>query len=140
MDKLKIITRLVFQFICYLMMFPTPHIRVTKNVHTPVASIEKQWSSLTFHKLRQGRRSQRGGGGPGPPVFGKSVTSISNKGADYAHHSTMGLVWLKFAVVPLHIRHIPTLESGINVGVRFQCFHRQNIVELTIKSCIISLS
>ena len=30
-----------------------------------------------------------------------TVNPISTRGADYAHHSTMGLVWLKFAVVPL---------------------------------------
>ena len=29
-----------------------------------------------------------GGGGTGPPVFGRSVNSLSNKGADYAHHLT----------------------------------------------------
>ena len=32
--------------------------------------------------------SEPEGGGTGPPVFGKSVTSISNKRADYAHHLT----------------------------------------------------
>ena len=35
------------------------------------------------------------------PKFWVTVNPISTRGADYAHHSTMGLVWLKFAVVPL---------------------------------------
>ena len=26
---------------------------------------------------------------------------IQTKGADYAHHNTMGLVWLKFKLAPL---------------------------------------
>ena len=33
--------------------------------------------------------------------FGVSVNPISTRGADYAHHSTMCLVWLKFVVAPL---------------------------------------
>ena len=33
--------------------------------------------------------------------FWVTVNLISTRGADYAHHSTMGLVWLKFAVAPL---------------------------------------
>ena len=43
------------------------------------------------------------------PKFCVIVNPISTRGADYAHHSTMGLVWLKFAVVPLMyqpIQHI----------------------------------
>ena len=35
------------------------------------------------------------------PKFWVTVNPISTRGADYAHHSTMGLVWLKFAVAPL---------------------------------------
>ena len=35
------------------------------------------------------------------PRFWVTVNPISTRGADYAHHSTMGLVWLKFAVAPL---------------------------------------
>ena len=35
------------------------------------------------------------------PKFWVTVNPISIRGADYAHHSTMGLVWLKFAVAPL---------------------------------------
>jgi hypothetical protein len=31
------------------------------------------------------------------PKFWVAVNPISTRGADYAHHSTMGLVWLKFA-------------------------------------------
>ena len=34
------------------------------------------------------------------PKFWVTVNPISTKGADYAHHSTMDLVWLKFAVAP----------------------------------------
>ena len=32
------------------------------------------------------------------PKFWVTVNPISTSGADYAHHSTMGLVWLKFEV------------------------------------------
>jgi hypothetical protein len=35
------------------------------------------------------------------PKFLITVNPISTRGADYAHHNTMGLVWLKFAVAPL---------------------------------------
>ena len=35
------------------------------------------------------------------PKFWVTVNPISTRGADYAHHSTMGLVWLKFAVATL---------------------------------------
>ena len=35
------------------------------------------------------------------PKFWVTVNPISTKGTDYAHHSTMGLVWLKFAVALL---------------------------------------
>jgi hypothetical protein len=35
------------------------------------------------------------------PKFWVTVNPFSTRGADYAHHSTMGLVWLKFAVAPL---------------------------------------
>ena len=35
------------------------------------------------------------------PEFWVTVNPISTMGADYAHHSSMGLVWLKFAVAPL---------------------------------------
>ena len=35
------------------------------------------------------------------PKFWVTVNPISTSGADYAHHSTMGLVWLKFAVAAL---------------------------------------
>jgi hypothetical protein len=35
------------------------------------------------------------------PKFWATVNPISTREADYAHHSTMGLVWLKFAVAPL---------------------------------------
>ena len=35
------------------------------------------------------------------PKFWVKGNPISTRGADYAHHSTMGLVWLKFAVAPL---------------------------------------
>ena len=35
------------------------------------------------------------------PRFLVTVNPISTRGADYAHHSTIGLVWLKFAVAPL---------------------------------------
>ena len=37
------------------------------------------------------------------PKFWVTINPISTRGADYAHHSTMGLVWLKFAVAPLHL-------------------------------------
>ena len=37
------------------------------------------------------------------PKFWVTVKPISTSGADYAHHSTMGLVWLKFAVAPLYM-------------------------------------
>ena len=36
------------------------------------------------------------------PKFWVTVNPISTRGTDYAHHSTMGLVWLKFAVAPLY--------------------------------------
>ena len=29
--------------------------------------------------------------------------TFNNQGADYIHHSNMGLVWLKFAVAPLYL-------------------------------------
>ena len=35
------------------------------------------------------------------PKFWVTVNPISIRGANYAHHITMGLVWLKFAVAPL---------------------------------------
>ena len=35
------------------------------------------------------------------PNFWVTVNPISTTGADYAYHSTIGLVWLKFAVTPL---------------------------------------
>ena len=35
------------------------------------------------------------------PKFWVIVNPISTRGADYAHHSTIGLVWLKFAVAAL---------------------------------------
>ena len=35
------------------------------------------------------------------PKFWVTVSPISTRGADYAHHSTMGLVWIKFAVAAL---------------------------------------
>jgi hypothetical protein len=35
------------------------------------------------------------------PKFWVTVNPISTRGADYAHQSTMGLVWLKFAVAPM---------------------------------------
>ena len=35
------------------------------------------------------------------PIFGLQLTLSQPGGADYAHYSTMGLVWLKFAVAPL---------------------------------------
>ncbi len=35
------------------------------------------------------------------PKFWDTVNPISTRGAYYAHHSTMGLVWLKFAVAAL---------------------------------------
>ena len=36
------------------------------------------------------------------PRFWVTVNPISTRGTDYAHHSTMGLVWLKFVVAPLY--------------------------------------
>ena len=33
------------------------------------------------------------------PKFWVTFNPISTRGADYAHHSTMGLVWLKFATL-----------------------------------------
>ena len=36
------------------------------------------------------------------PKYWVTVNLISTRGADYAHHSAMDLVWLKFAVAPLH--------------------------------------
>ena len=35
------------------------------------------------------------------PKYWVTVNPISTRGADFAHHSTIGLVWLKFAVVLL---------------------------------------
>ncbi len=35
------------------------------------------------------------------PRFWVTVNPFSTRGADYAHVSTMGLAWLKFAVAPL---------------------------------------
>ena len=43
------------------------------------------------------------------PKFWVTVNPISTKGANYVHHSTMGLVWLKFAVVPLSVVLKPIL-------------------------------
>ena len=43
------------------------------------------------------------------PKFWVTVNTISTRGADYAHHSTMGLVWLKFAVAPLPLERTPRL-------------------------------
>ena len=37
------------------------------------------------------------------PKFWVTVNPISTRGADYAHHSTKCLVWLKFAVALLHL-------------------------------------
>ena len=36
------------------------------------------------------------------PRFWDQLTLSQPGGADYTHHSTMGLVWLKFAVAALH--------------------------------------
>ena len=35
------------------------------------------------------------------PKFWVTVNPTSTRGADYAHHSTMGLVWIKFVVAAL---------------------------------------
>ena len=37
------------------------------------------------------------------PKLWVTVNPISTRGADYAHHSTMDLLWLKFVVAPLDI-------------------------------------
>ena len=47
------------------------------------------------------------------PTFWVTVNPISTMGANYAHHSTMGLVWLKFTVAPL--------DSLTNL-IYFSCF------------------
>ena len=44
------------------------------------------------------------------PKFWVAVNPISTRGADYAHHSTMGLVWLKFAAALLYV--VPVKSKG----------------------------
>ena len=67
----------------------------------------------------QARRKWGGWGGFSPPVFGQTVNPILTRGADYAHHSIMGLVWLKFAVVPLR-----TLTFKYGVRATFYALER----------------
>ena len=44
------------------------------------------------------------------PKFWVTVNPISIRGANYANHITMGLVWLKFAVAPLYIGFLSRWE------------------------------
>ena len=44
------------------------------------------------------------------PKFWVTVNPIPIRGADYTHHITMGLVWLKFAVAPLYIGFLSRWE------------------------------
>ena len=63
------------------------------------------------------------------PKFWVTVNTISTRGADYAHHSTMGLVWLKFAVAPLKVRstdftvknYIGHFRTGFKVRKNSRC-------------------
>jgi hypothetical protein len=51
------------------------------------------------------------------PKFWVTVNPISTRGADYAHHSTMGLVWLKFAVAPLVLAKVMLFLLIKNKGI-----------------------
>ena len=48
------------------------------------------------------------------PKFWVTVNPSSTRGADYTHHSTMGLVWLKFAVAPLDLN---TSQSTVGLSM-----------------------
>ena len=39
------------------------------------------------------------------------------RGADYAHHITMGLVWLEFAVAPLILIRLLNISTTTHIGV-----------------------
>ena len=56
----------------------THTLRVLMNEHAP----------NTTHAPNMGTGMHQGGGAAAPPDFGRSVNSISTRGADYAHHST----------------------------------------------------
>jgi hypothetical protein len=68
------------------------------------------------------------------PKFWVTVNPISTRGADYAHHSTMGLVWLKFAVAPLMFVLVMFKDLPAHLIIqckhfRFNRVHLQNYVE-----------
>ena len=44
-------------------------------------------------------------GGMSPPDFGKSVNTISTRGADYAHHDTTGLLGISYPPTALYLLH-----------------------------------
>ena len=51
--------------------------------------------------LRRGATATNANKARALPKFWVTVNPISTRGADYAHHSTTGLVWLKYAVALL---------------------------------------
>ena len=66
-----------------------------------------------FKPITRGAMATKASKARALPKFWVTVNPISTRGADYAHHSTMGLVWLHFAVAPL-ITWYATTTVGIN--------------------------
>ena len=66
------------------------------NQEEPVATIQYQLLKAGPPRLLRPPR-------PGPCLnFGFQLTLFGPRGADYARHTTTGLVWLKFAVAALN--------------------------------------
>ena len=68
------------------------------------------------------------------PKFWVTVNPISTRGADYAHHSTMGLVWLKFTVTPLQTEAcLIKIQKGKTLHIS-GCVER-NLWNLKLQKC-----
>ena len=77
-------------FTCYQRVRISVNVRVSKQLDlTPMPYLSRGATATKASKARALAK------------FRVTVNPISTRGADYAHYSTMGLVWLKFAVAPL---------------------------------------
>ena len=67
----------------------------------PIMKLAPSLSTLCIQSYSRGATATKASKARALPKIWVTVNPISTRGADYAHHSTMGLVWLKFAVAPL---------------------------------------
>ena len=66
------------------------------------------------------------------PKYWVTVNPISIRGADYAHHNTMGLGWLKFALASLKLMCFDRNING-NRNVKFlECDYLLSSIECIV--------